>query len=332
MKNSLETRLGIFVALAVIAAVLILETVGGIDMFRRGRTLTALFGNVQELKVGDRVKMAGVEIGRVQEVTLTNNKVLVVMKLHKDDAQKVRTDSKATVKFTGLMGQNFVAIGFGSPSAPIARENTPLDTEEQADLNEMMQKVEKVAAGVQRFTDSISGDTIDNLLGPLTDFLKNSKGPLTATFANMQSISTQIAQGQGTVGKLIYEDALYNSALTTITNLQETGADIKLALADARKVIDEVNSTVAQVNSGQGTVGKLIKEDTLYRNLVDASDSLKEILDKVNKGNGTVSKLINDDEMLKNAKLTLQKLDQATEGLEDQGPLSVLGAVVGKLF
>ena len=93
MKNTLETRLGIFVALAVIAAVLILETVGGIDMFRRGRTLTALFGNVQELKVGDRVKMAGVEIGRVQDVTLTNNKVLVVMKLRDQMGQQFSISS-----------------------------------------------------------------------------------------------------------------------------------------------------------------------------------------------------------------------------------------------
>ena len=332
MKNTLETRLGIFVALAVIAAVLILETVGGIEMFRRGRTLSALFGNVQELKVGDRVKMAGVEIGRVQGVTLTNSKVLVVMKLHKDDAQKVRTDSKATVKFTGLMGQNFVAISFGSPSSPVARENTPLDTEEQADLNEMMQKVEKVAAGVQRFTDSISGDTIDNLLGPLTDLIKANKDSLTATFANMQSISSQISQGHGTVGRLIYDDTLYNTALTTITNLQDTGADVKLALADARKVIEQVNITVAQVSAGKGTIGKLLTDDALYNETSSAMSNLKEILEKVNKGDGTVGKLINDQEFYRNAKLTLQKLDQATEGLEDSGPLSVLGTIVGKLF
>jgi phospholipid/cholesterol/gamma-HCH transport system substrate-binding protein len=43
-------------------------------------------------------------------------------------------------------------------------------------------------------------------------------------------------------------------------------------------------------------------------------------------------KLVNDQEFYRNAKLTLQKLDQATEGLEDQGPLSVLGLAVSKLF
>lgn len=103
MKNTLETRLGIFVALAVIASVLILETVGGLELFQRGYRLFALFNTVQELKVGDPVKIAGVEVGRVEAIGLdeTNNKVKVAMKLHKDAL--VRTDSTATVKFAGLL-------------------------------------------------------------------------------------------------------------------------------------------------------------------------------------------------------------------------------------
>jgi phospholipid/cholesterol/gamma-HCH transport system substrate-binding protein len=45
-----------------------------------------------------------------------------------------------------------------------------------------------------------------------------------------------------------------------------------------------------------------------------------------------VGRLINDESLFKNAKLTLQKLDKTTEGLEDQGPLSILGMAVGTLF
>ena len=65
MKNTLETRLGLFVALAVLAAAIILEMVGGVELFRPGYHIHALFNSAQELKEGDRVKMAGVEIGRV---------------------------------------------------------------------------------------------------------------------------------------------------------------------------------------------------------------------------------------------------------------------------
>jgi phospholipid/cholesterol/gamma-HCH transport system substrate-binding protein len=167
------------------------------------------------------------------------------------------------------------------------------------------------------------------LLGPFTDFIKANKGPLTATIANLQSVSTQISEGKGTVGKLIYDDTLYNTTLTTVSNVQGTlesaSGELKTTLADARKIVD-------QINSGQGTVGKLLKDDTLYRETTVSMTNLKEILQKVNQGQGSVGKLINDQEFYKNAKLTLQKLDKATEGLEDQGPLSILGLAVNKLF
>src|SRR5256885_1578161 len=121
MKNSLETRLGIFVILAVIAAVLIMETVGGVDRFRSGNRYYADFNNINELKKGDRVKMAGYEVGRVEDIKLqeTNNKVRVTLKLRKKVI--VRTDSTATVKFAGLLGQNYVSLDFGSPGAPVAQ-------------------------------------------------------------------------------------------------------------------------------------------------------------------------------------------------------------------
>jgi len=60
--------------------------------------------------------------------------------------------------------------------------------------------------------------------------------------------------------------------------------------------------------------------------------NLKEILQKINQGKGSVGTLVNDSSFLKNAQLSLQKLDKATEGLEDQGPLSVLGIAVQHLF
>jgi len=325
MKNSLETRLGIFVALAVIAAVLIMETVGGVEKFRRGYRLNADFNNIQELKVGDRVKMAGVEVGRIEKIGLdeTNNKVRVTMKLRKNVL--VRTDSTATVKFTGLLGQNYVAVDFGSAGSPIARDGFVLMTDEQPDLSAMMKKLDNVASGVENLTKSFTGDKIDNLLGPFTDFLKANQAPLTLSISNFSQVTSQIASGKGSVGKLIYDEALYNSAYSAVTNLQNAAADIKGTVADARGLID-------QAKTGQGTVGKLLNDDELYRESLASVRNLREILEKMNHGQGSVGKLINDQEFYNNAKLTLQKLDKATEGLEDQGPLSVLGLVVGKLF
>jgi phospholipid/cholesterol/gamma-HCH transport system substrate-binding protein len=325
MKNTLETRLGIFVALAVLAAVLIMETLGGPEWFKRGYHVNADFNTVQDLKQGDRVKIAGVEVGKVDKIGLdeTNNKVRVSMKLRRDVI--VRTDSTATIKFTGLLGQNFVAIDFGSPSSPPAADGAVLASVEQPDLSAMMQKIDNVATGVENLTKSFTGVKIDDLLGPLTDFLKANKGPLTATIANFQAVSAQIAEGKGSVGKMINDDALYNSLYNTATNLQDVGTDIKATIADARGLLD-------QAKTGNGTVGKLINDDKLYREAADAMSNLRQVLEKINQGKGSVGTLVNDKEFYNNAKLTLQKLDKATEGLEDQGPLSVLGLIVNNLF
>jgi phospholipid/cholesterol/gamma-HCH transport system substrate-binding protein len=327
MKNTLETRIGIFVALVVLAAAIILERVGSFEFFEHGKHVNALFNNVQDLKVGDRVKMAGVEIGRVQGILLTNNRVWVMMKVR--PAAEVKTDSVATIKFTGLLGQNFVAIDFGTPRGEPLKDDQYVATAEQADLSAMMQKIDNVASGVENLTKSFTGFKIDTLVGPLRDFISANKDPLTLTISNLQTlssnISAQVEQGHGTLGKLIQDEALYNSALSTVSNLQDTATEIKATVADARKIVD-------QVNSGQGTVGKLLKDDTLHRETVETMKNAKEILQKVNQGQGTVGKLVNDQEFYRNAKLTLQKLDQATESLEDQGPLSVLGLAVSKLF
>jgi phospholipid/cholesterol/gamma-HCH transport system substrate-binding protein len=325
MKNSLETRLGVFVALTVIAAVLILEVLGGVERFQRGYRLYARFSTVQDLKVGDRVKMGGFEIGRVESIGLATNeaKVQVSMKIRKTVA--VKADSVATIKFAGLMGQNFVSVEFGSKDSKSLDAEGFVETQDQPDISAVLAKINNVAGGLENITKSFTGFKLDDLMAPLTDFIKANKGPLTATIANLQAISTQVSSGQGTVGKLLYDDALYQTAYGTVTNIDQTVSEIKSAVTDAKKVI-------AQVNSGQGTVGKLIHDEKLYQEVTDAATSLKEILQKINQGQGSIGKLVNDDDLIKNAKLTLQKLDKATEGLEDQGPLSVLGLVAGQLF
>jgi len=321
MKNSLETKLGFFVAITVCAAVLIIETLGSADLFSRGYHVSALFDSVQDLKVGDRVKMAGVEIGRVEKIALADEKVSVTMKLKPEAG--VKTDSKAVIKFTGLMGQNYVNVSFGAPGSPRAEEGAVLETAEQPDLSAIMAKLDAAAGGIQNLTKSFTGDKIDNLLGPLTDFIKQNSAPITATIANVKNVTSQIAAGQGTVGKLIYEDALYSSALNTVSNLQDTAASAKDMIASAKLMMNDVSA-------GKGTIGKLLTDETLYRATTASMTNLESILIKVNQGQGTVGKLVNDQDFYKNAKLSMQKLDKAADGLEDTGPLSVIGIMANQ--
>ena len=216
------------------------------------------------------------------------------------------------------MGQNFISIEFGSPGAPRRRRIPDVTTEEQPDLNAIMAKLDNAATGIENFGKSFTRDNIDNLIGPLTDFIKQNSSHLGGAISNIENISGQIASGQGTVGKLIYTDSLYNSALNTMTNLQDA--------------VTEVRQVVNDVSSGRGTIGKLVTDETLYNATTSSMTNLNQILQKINQGQGTVGKLVNDQEFYKNAKLAMQKLDKAADSLEDQGPLSVLGIVANDLF
>jgi phospholipid/cholesterol/gamma-HCH transport system substrate-binding protein len=185
---------------------------------------------------------------------------------------------------------------------------------------------------VEGLTRNFSGENFANLLGPFTDFLKENNPRLTAILGNIQTISGRIVEGQGTVGRLINEDTLYVSAVNTVSNLNTSVAEFQPLFDDLKLTLDQAKGVVAQVNEGQGTIGKLIKDETLYRETTAAMTNMKEILQKINQGQGSVGQLVNDPGFINNAKLTLQKVEKATEGLEDQGPLSVLGIAVNSLF
>src|SRR5262245_10061941 len=329
MKNTLETRLGIFFALALIVAVLILEMIGAADFFKGGNRISASFKTAQDLKKGDLVKMAGVEIGRVEEVELEGGHAKVTMKIQ--SKYEIKTDAKASIKFTGLMGQNFVSIDPGSEKAP-AIQTGSIDTVEQPDLGVLMAKLEGVAGGIESLTKSFSTENFSTLLGPLTDFVKRNSEPLSLMIGNLKTVSDNLALGRGSLGRVVLDDALYNAGYATVTNLQAASGDFKNLSHQAEDLVGQVRTIVDHINSGQGTLGKLSRDDKLYNETTAALTNLREVLEKMNRGQGTVGKLINDDTFLKNAKLSLQKLDKATDGLEDQGPLSVLGLIIGSLF
>ena len=375
-QTSLETKLGMFVALVVVAAVVLLEIAGGTDFFKKGYRLHGLFTSAQELKVGDSVKMAGVPVGKVEKIGFDQGKVKVTMKL--DQAAEVKTDAKATIRFAGLMGQNFVSINLGSPTAPEFKDGDIIQTTEQPDLAAIMQKLENAAGGIEKLGASFSGDQLNNMLGPLTSIMKDNQTNISQFLSDLPKITGQINSGEGNLGKLLKDEALYTNTVATMQSLNRTvsdaqgllaeakGAigdlkgtfsdargfiteakgslgDVKLALGDARKSLVTATETMgtaksilsgvqADLQAGKGSLGKLLKDEGLYHETTLAMSNLREIMQKINKGQGSVGKFVNDDSLFKNAKMTLQKLDKATEGLEDQGPLSVLGIAVNSLF
>jgi phospholipid/cholesterol/gamma-HCH transport system substrate-binding protein len=324
MRNTLETRLGIFFAVALIAAIILVEMIGGFNFFRPGMRVHAHFDRVLELREGDPVKLAGVDVGRVESLGFADNQVRVTIKLDRRE-DMIKTDSTASIRFVGLMGQNYVAIGFGSEQAPAVSEGAVLQTVEQPDMATLMARLDSVAAGFDDFTRTFTPDTLQNLVGPFSDFLRENAPRLTEIVGNVQSVTGQMAAGEGTMGKLLTDDELYQSTLGAVNNLNTTADELRQTIGVARLSLDSFSE-------GRGTLGRLATDEGLYLETATAMENLREILQKINKGDGTVGKIVNDEALYRNARMTLQKVDRATEGLEDQGPLSVLGIIANGLF
>ena len=492
MKNRLETRVGIFFVLAALAAVLMLEVSDNASFFRSTYVLYADFNNINELKPGDPVKLAGVEIGKVETIGFgqeAGKPVRATLRIDQQYQDRVKDDSIASIYFTGLMGQNFVAIQPGGGSTVAMEPDGILKTTEQASLNAIMTTLDNASQGLQKVTKSFEGVEFVDVVGPLRDFLQANgprmdqivqnmetiSGELAAgngtagqllrdeqlyatmknTMANMEKITTLVADGGGTIGKLVSEDQLYTQLQgvaenfttmstdlkgvvdkvkngegtigkllndnTLVASLQTTADDLGKMAADlkgvsakvakgegtagklihddqlfakldaaaddigqvaadlkgvttkvangegtvgklinddavynslqksasalenttgkAEKLIDNADAAVAtaqsvltKVDQGGGTLGKLVNEDALYAETSSAMRNLREIMEKINQGHGTAGLLVNDPSLFKNAKATLQKVDNATETMEDQGPISVIGVMFNGLF
>ncbi|MSR66574.1 MAG: MCE family protein [Pedosphaera sp.] len=363
MKNTLESRLGMFFVVIVLAGAFALEMTG-VNWFRKGFPLKARFSDVFELHPGDLVKVGGVEVGKVQAIELDGGKVEVRLRMNK--SANIPTDSTATVRFAGLMGQNFIAIELGGAASKLGTGDI-IRTVEQADLNAIMRRLDNVTSGIENITKSFSGDTIQNIAGPLVDFFKQNNPRFNDIFENLRIASAQIAGGKGTVGKFIMEDSLHSNLLHTASSFGKASdeaqtflasaktlpADVKTLLGNAKTAFDQIGNTftdarkalvnldesftqarqlIEGVNKGQGSLGKLVKDESLYKETATSMGSLREILDKINRGYGTMGKLVNDETLYKNLRTTLQKVDKATDGIEDQGPLSVIGLLFNGLF
>lgn len=330
MKGSLETKIGIFVVLALFAGVLSIELAGELKFLKKGFSVRAYFSDAGELKSGDQVKLGGIPVGTIDEIgwsEQTPGKVEIQMRI--DEGVPLKTDSKAQIKFQGLLGSQFISITFGSTEAPLIDENAILETEEVPDIGDMLKKLDSVASGVENMTKTFSGDSFGDLLAPLSDFVSENSPRLTKAIQNIETISDSIAKGEGTIGRLISEDSLYTETMDVLKNLEATlgkaGENVELALNDARSILSDVKD-------GQGTLGQLLTQKKLYDEMEASMSALKDILEKISSGSGSVGQLVNDETFFNNLKLTLQKIEKATETLEDTGPISVINNAAKSLF
>jgi len=318
-----EVKVGIFFVFGLVILLIIFEFIAGIPIFTREYSFKTYFKSVGELKEGNLVKLSGVEVGKISKIKIVDGKIEVTWKVKK--GAPVKNDSLATIKLTSLLGTSYINLTFGSPESPLAEPGSILQSREPADVSEILAKVESAVSSIESvFSDN--GEKIGSILNSLDTVLSGA------------------ARGEGTLGKLIKDDSLYNEARDTLANLNEISSDIKQGKGTLGKLVkdeslyNETKTTMAnlgqlakRLNSAEGTFGKLLKDDTLYNQATEAATNLNSILKRIDKGEGTIGKLVTDDSLYYDAKDAVKKVERAVDTQEDLAPLTTIGTAFGIL-
>jgi len=141
-KPLIELSVGIFMIVGLICFSYLAVTVGGVDWFSESTTykVKARFNSISGLKAGADVEIAGVKVGKVEEIILDSNEfeAEVILSLNKDI--KLQDDTIASIRTAGIIGDRFVNIKPGASDDPIEENGMIIETESAISLEELISK------------------------------------------------------------------------------------------------------------------------------------------------------------------------------------------------
>jgi phospholipid/cholesterol/gamma-HCH transport system substrate-binding protein len=210
---SRAVRLGIFIVLTLGILVAGIFIIGSKQyLFSSTYQLKSQFADVVGLDAGGDVRVGGVHVGTVRNIVLPHTpgeKVTVVMDLDRNTHEIIKQDSVASIETEGLLGNQYLAISFGSAGTGDVKSGDTIASRPPLEMADMLQK----ASGI---LDS-SQQAIQNT---------------TKATEHLNSISAKIDRGQGTVGALVNDKALYNNLAQTTTTLNQTMIEAQAGVTD----------------------------------------------------------------------------------------------------
>lgn len=200
---SRAARLGLFIIATLLILAAGIFVIGSKQyLFSHTYRLKAQFATVVGLDAGAEVRIAGVHTGTVREIDLPSkptDKVTVLMDVQESTHAIVKQDSVATIETEGLLGNEYVAISFGSEQAQNVKDNDLIGSQAPLVIADLMKKA-------------------DGILDTSQAALKN----ITVASANVSDITTKVNNGQGTLGSLVNDKKIYTQLDQTTAGLRDT--------------------------------------------------------------------------------------------------------------
>ncbi len=286
MTLSNEAKIGIAVFLAAIIFVGGIIFLKGIDFRSKDYRLTLFYGNVNGLTDGSPITIAGLNIGKVQDMRLAGNVIAVSVAI--DNNVNISIDSKAFIKSSSLMGGKQIAMIPGV-SPEILKDGDTLTGAYEADLTELTSTLSPISTNVlgilERVNTTFDDPTRKNIQSILLELNRAAKdlhqvilqqgGHLDNAVGNFTTFSedmSRFAKRLDTiaVGQKGNIDDGIKSIRATVKTMEEASGRFK----DASTSIDNV---FKKLERGDGTIGKLMNDDRLYNHLDSLILSLNEL-------------------------------------------------------
>jgi len=293
MKISNETKIGALTVIAITILVLGYSFLKGNDVFSGSNKFYAVYNSVEGLGVSKPVLVNGFQIGRISKMELQpDGRTIVEFKI--EEKYDVPNNTLAKLESTDLLGSKAIVFELGN-SKILAENKDTLKADIQGSLAESLQPIQKKAEMLINKLDS-SLAAINKILNP--NFQKNvdrSFMSIANSLQTLEGVTKKIDNLVGTQTKHI--DVILSNAEVVSANLKtSTGhingmsvnfekisndiaqSNIKNTLDNANKAMADLQATIANINSTKGTLGLLMNDDKVYKNMDAATNSLNNLL------------------------------------------------------
>ena len=276
-KNAInKMKLGIFISLGITVFILAIYFIGEKQqLFRSTFRLSGVFRDVGGLQAGNNVRLSGINVGTIDNVSIiSDTSVRVVILVDESTRKFIRKDAVASIGSEGLMGNKVLIINPGTGGKKIIEENDTIATAQPIEIDEILKSLKT---------------TIDNTSDITGDLAK---------------IATNIESGKGTIGRLMMDSSWRQNIQSTIINLKEGSVgfrvfmdkadDLDAILTSLKTTIDNTSNITndlakisSSIESGRGTIGRLLMDpssaqniDSTFMNLKQGSIKLNELIEE----------------------------------------------------
>lgn len=262
--------MGVFLIVALALLAYAVYRVGDLfDVFADRYTIVTLVTRADGLLEGAPVTLAGQRVGQVTSIEFLpldsrKEKLSIELSINRDISEHVRADSYARIRTQGLLGDRFVDITPGTPGAPIVQPGDTIPGIDPVDMEELLATASTALIQIQ---------------GLVTD---------------LRGITGTLLAGEGTLGRLLVEDALY---------ARMVGATSQLELL------------LAEVRANDGTLGRMIRDPALYEALLGAVARIDSLTGLALAGEGTLGRLLRDDSVYVGLLGVIGRADTTLAGL-----------------